>query len=176
MKELPAWDEASGLLNVLVDTPRGSRPKYKVDPPTGRYTIAHVLPPGMSFPFDFGSIPSTLCDDGDPLDCLVFLEEPTFPGCLLRVRPIGVLEAKQTFKGRTDQNDRLLGVWPDSRDYGDWKTLADVPSRLLEHIEHFFVSYNAQRGRRFRVTKRSGPARAKSLVKAMEKRYRESSG
>jgi inorganic pyrophosphatase len=173
MDDLPAWDEASGLLHVLVDTPRGSRPKYKMDPATSRYTISHVLPPGFAFPFDFGSIPSTLCDDGDPLDCLVFLEEPTFPGCLLRVRPIGVIEAKQTFQGKTDQNDRLLGVCEESRTYGDWRTLKDIPSKLLSNIEHFFVSYNEQRGRRFRVLRRSGPARAKSLVKRAEKRYRE---
>jgi inorganic pyrophosphatase len=174
-ENLPAWDPATKLLNVLVDTPRGSRPKYKVDP-TGCYTISHVLPPGMSFPFDFGSIPSTLCDDGDPLDCLVFLEEPTFPGCLLRVRPIGVIEAKQTLRGKTDQNDRLLGVCEESHAYAGWRTLSDVPSKLLAQIEQFFVSYNELRGRRFRVTRRSGAARATSLVKQAEKRFREKPG
>jgi inorganic pyrophosphatase len=176
MEALPAWDPATGLLNVLVDTPRGSRPKYKVDPATQHYTISHILPPGMSFPFDFGSIPSTLCDDGDPLDCLVFLEEPTFPGCLLRVRPIGVIEARQTFEGKTDQNDRLLGVCEESRSYAGWRTLSDVPAKLRDQIEHFFVSYNELRGRRFRVVRRSGPARAKSLVKRAQERYRQRQG
>jgi inorganic pyrophosphatase len=171
--DLPAWDEETGLLHVLVDTPRGSRPKYKVDPIKKVYTISHVLPPGTTFPYDFGSIPSTLADDGDPLDCLVFLEEPTFPGCLVTVRVIGVLEAKQTFEGRTDQNDRFLGVADASRVYAGWRTLSDVPRRTLREIELFFVAYNTERGRRFRVLRRSGPARAKSLIAKGEKRYRD---
>ncbi len=171
--ELPAWDEKKDLLHVLVDTPRGSRPKFKLDTATGRYVIAHLLPSGTVFPFDFGSVPSTLADDGDPLDVLVLLEEPTFPGCLLKVRLVGVLEARQTHEHKTDQNDRFIGVSDGSRVYRGIRTLSDVPKKVLDEIEHFFVAYNKERGRRFRVVKRSGAVRARRLIRKGEKRYRE---
>ena len=84
--------------------------KYKLDDEKGVYRIAHILPSGMVFPFDFGSIPGTLADDGDPLDLLVLAEAGTFPGCLVTVRLIGGIQARQTQDGRTQRNDRLLGV------------------------------------------------------------------
>jgi len=173
--QLPAWDRESELLHVVVDTAKGSPIKFKFDMAKRCYTISHVLPPGAVFPFDFGSIPGTLADDGDPLDVLVLLESPTFTGCLVLVRPIGVLEAKQTQEGRTDRNDRLIGVAEKSRLYRDARTLRDLPGKLVNEIEHFFVSYNEERGRRFVVLGRPGPRRAASLVKAGEKRFRNAS-
>src|SRR5262245_3457427 len=122
LAELSARD-ASGLFHVVVDTPGRSRHKFKYDLEKNCYTISHLLPPGFVFPFDFGSIPSTLAEDGDPLDLLVLVEEPTFPGCLMTVRLIAALEAEQTQKGETSRNDRLIGVADKSRVYGGWKTL-----------------------------------------------------
>src|SRR6187397_1806408 len=122
-ESLPAWDPESGLLRVLVDTPRGSAVKYKLDAEKGVCKVAHVLPSGMVFPYDFGSIPGTLADDGDPLDLLVIAEAGTFPGCLVEVRLIGGIQARQTQRGRTARNDRLVGVAAESR--------ADVRTRRL---------------------------------------------
>ena len=170
--ELPAWDH--GLLHVIVDTPAGSAAKFKLDPEKGRYTISHILTPGMVFPFDFGSIPSTAAEDGDPLDAMVLLETPTFPGCLLSVRLIGALEANQTQEGKTIRNDRLIGAASASRRYGDLRRIAEVSRPLLAAIEHFFVSYNEARGRRFRVLRRVGPVAARKLVAAAEQRFRKS--
>jgi inorganic pyrophosphatase len=166
-------DSSSKLLEVVVDTPKGSPIKFKYDVAKRRYTIAHVLPPGMVFPFDFGSVPQTLADDGDPLDALILLETPTFAGCLVPVRLVGVLQAKQTQKGKTMRNDRLIGVAEESRTYRGIRRLDDVPDHLLRSIEHFFVSYNEERGRRFRVLGRFGPARARSLVDAGARRFRQ---
>jgi inorganic pyrophosphatase len=171
--DLPARDSSTGLLHVLVDTPKASAIKFKYDLEKRCYTIAHVLPPGTVFPYDFGSIPCTLADDGDPLDVLVLIEEPTFTGCLVSVRLVGVLEAKQTHEGKTDRNDRLIGVAGESRTYRGVETMKDVPVRLLEEIEHFFVSYNEERGRSFRVLGRFGKTRAEKLVRAGERRFRE---
>ena len=165
---------SSKLLQVVVDTPKGSPIKFKYDTENRAYTISHVLTPGMVFPFDFGSVPRTLAADGDPLDALVLLEAPTFAGCVVPVRLIGVLEANQTQKGRTMRNDRLIGVAEESRTYRGIRRLADVPDRLLASIEHFFVSYNEARGRRFRVLGRFGPPRARRLVREGERRFRES--
>ena len=173
---LPAWDRATKLLHVVVDTPRGSPVKFKYDFEKGCYTIAHVLPPGTVFPFDFGSIPSTRADDGDPLDVLVLLEAPSFAGCLLPVRLLGVFEAKQTHEGKTERNDRLIGAAGESRMYESARTLTDVPRHLRDEIEHFFVAYNEERGRRFRVLGRFGPERAARLVRAGERRFRAASG
>ncbi len=170
--DLPTYDPSSGLLHVLVDTPRGSPVKFKYDLEKRCYTIAHILPPGAMFPFDFGSIPRTSAEDGDPVDVLILMEWPSFPGCLVPVRLIGVLEAQQTEKGKTNRNDRLIGVAQQSREYRYVKTLADLPGNLSKELEHFFVSYNEERGRKFRVFRRLGPARAAKLVEAGQLRFR----
>jgi inorganic pyrophosphatase len=160
-----------GTLHVLVDTPRGSAVKFKLDPESGVYTVSHILTPGAVFPFDFGSIPRTSAEDGDPLDLLVLAEAPTFPGCLVSVRLVGALEARQTQEGKTMRNDRLLGVAAESRAYARIRNLREIPAHLLHEIEHFFVSYNEARGRRFRVVRRVGPQAAKRLVRAAERRF-----
>lgn len=170
LSDLPARD-SSGLLHVVVDTPGGSRHKFKYDLEKQCYTISHLLPPGFAFPFDFGSIPSTSAEDGDPLDVLILVEEPTFAGCLVPVRLIAALEAEQTQDGKTNRNDRLIGVAAVSRIYRDWKTLSSIPDRLWKELETFFVTYNHERGRDFRVLRRSGPARAARLVEEGERRF-----
>jgi inorganic pyrophosphatase len=171
LSELAAWDSSSGHLYVVVDTPKGSGIKFKFDLEKACYTIAHILPPGTVFPFDFGSIPSTSAADGDPLDVLILMEEPSFAGCLVPVRLIGVLEANQTQEEKTNRNDRLIGVAAKSRAYRELQALEDVPKHLLKEIEHFFVSYNEERGRVFKVLGRFGPARAARLVRAGERRF-----
>jgi inorganic pyrophosphatase len=170
---MPAWDPQTGHLNIIVDTPRGSAIKFKYDVSNRIYTISHILPPGTVFPFDFGSIPSTLAADGDPLDVIVLMEEGSFAGCLVPVRLVGVLEAEQTQEGKTQRNDRLIGVAVASRLYEKTRTLKDLPVRRLTEIEHYFVSYNKERGRKFRPRGRFGPARARALVRKGEKYYRD---
>ena len=169
--ELPARDEESGLVHVVVDTPKGNPVKFKYDLGKGCYTISHILPPGAVFPFDFGSIPRTAADDGDPMDALILMEWPSFPGCLVPVRLIGALEAEQTQDGRTNRNDRLIGVSEKSRVYAEIRELSGLPARRLDELEHFFVSYNQERGRQFRVLKRSGRRRAATLLEAGERRF-----
>jgi inorganic pyrophosphatase len=168
------WNPDSGHLNVIVDTPQGSAVKFKYDTSNKIYKISHLLPPGTMFPFDFGSVPSTLAEDGDPLDLLILMEQPSFAGCLVEVRLIGVIEAEQTQDDKTERNDRLIGVAVASRLYETIRTLEDLPARRLAEIEHYFVSYNKERGRRFRPIGRFGPGPARTLIKRGEKRYRES--
>src|ERR687894_2250957 len=105
-----------GDLNVVIETPKGSRNKYNYDGKTGLFKLGGVLPAGASFPFDFGFVPSTVGGDGDPLDVLVLMDEPPFAGCLVRTRLVGVIEAEQTERdGETTRNDRLIGVAADAR-------------------------------------------------------------
>ena len=169
--DLPARDRETGLVHVVVDTPKGSPVKFKYDPSKAGYTVAHILPAGAVFPFDFGSIPGTSAEDGDPMDVLILIEWPTFAGCVVPVKLIGALEAEQTQEGETFRNDRLIGVAEKSRAFADVSRLGDLPGKLLGEIEHFFVSYNEERGRGFRVTARLGPDRSERLVSEGEKRF-----
>jgi inorganic pyrophosphatase len=162
-------------LNVVIETPKGSRNKYNYDEGLGLFKLGGVLPSGASFPFDFGFVPSTLGGDGDPLDVLVLMDEPAFAGCLVRARLVGVIEAGQTERdGETERNDRLVGVAAKSRLHTRVRTLDDLGPTLLEEIEHFFISYNQIKGKEFKPLGRFGPARARAVVEEGVKQFRRS--
>lgn len=153
-----------GLIHVIVDTPKGSRNKYKYDEQSGLFKLSHVLPQGMCFPFDFGSVPGTAAADGDPLDVLVLQDEPSFAGCLLTVRFIGVIEAQQTQKNKTARNDRLLAVAETSVNRPAIKHIKELDRAYLDELELFFVAYNHAHGRAFKALRRSGPQAADRLL------------
>jgi inorganic pyrophosphatase len=166
-----------GDLNVIIETPKGSRNKYNYDEETGLFRLGGVLPAGASFPFDFGFVPSTLGGDGDPLDVLVLMDEPAFPGCLVHVRLVGAVEAEQTERGgETTRNDRLIGVAAESRLQRHVRALGSLSPDLLEEIEHFFISYNQIKGKEFNPLGRIGPQKALGLVEDGVKLYRQTKG
>ena len=168
--DLPAFDPETGTLNAIVETPKGRRNKFKFDERRCLFVLGKVLPAGAVFPFDFGFIPSTRGGDGDPLDVLVLMDEPAFPGCLVPARLVGVIEAEQTEEGETVRNDRLLAVAEESNAHREVRSIGQISASLLDEIEHFFVSYQAIEGHVFRPTGRYGPDRAKRLVdEAVEK-------
>src|SRR5215467_13835054 len=101
-------DAKNCTCRAIIETPKGSRNKFDDDPKSNLFLLAALLPEGMMFPFDFGFIPSTLGEDGDPIDILVLMDAPAHPGCLIDVRLIGVIQAEQTEGGKTETNDRLL--------------------------------------------------------------------
>jgi inorganic pyrophosphatase len=162
---MSAFAEDAGELNVIIETPKGSRNKYDYDEDAGLFRLGGVLPSGAVFPFDFGFVPSTLGGDGDPLDVLVLMDEPAFTGCLVRVRLLGVVEAEQTERdGVTTRNDRLVGVAAESRLLREVTSLGSLGENLLDEIEHFFVSYNVIKGKEFKPLGRFGPSRAVKIV------------
>src|SRR5918997_31212 len=161
---LPAFSGDGGQCNVVIETPKGSRNKFDFDPELGLFRLGGVLPLGAVFPFDFGFVPSTLGGDGDPLDVLVLMDEPAFTGCLVPSNLIGVMEAEQTEEGETSRNDRLIAVAAKSRNHREIKALDQIAENLVREVEHFFVSYNEVKGKRFRPLGWSGPDRAKELV------------
>lgn len=171
---LPAWDKRSGSLNVVIETVQGSRNKLKLDPKRGVFMLGSVLPAGSEFPYDFGFVPSTRGDDGDPLDVLVLMDEPVFVGCLVGARLIGVIEAQQTEAGETVRNDRLIAVAAGSHQHGDVQELGQISAALLDEIEHFFVSYNAIAGKRFNPLGRHGAERARGLLESGMAAYQKS--
>lgn len=164
-KRVPPLDDEHDTVNVLIDTPKGSRNKYKWDEELGVYRLAKVLPAGASFPFNFGDVPGTLGDDGDPLDVLVLMDDAAFVGCLVPSRLIGVIEAEQEDDGGTIRNDRLIAVAEQSREHRDVRSLGDVSATLVSEVEHFFVSYNAAQGRRFTPKDRANGERAMKLLR-----------
>jgi inorganic pyrophosphatase len=170
LTRLKTFDEDENLIAV-VETPRGSRTKLAFDEQFDAFTVKKVLPQGMSFPFDFGFIPSTLGEDGDPVDVLVLMDEALPTGTVVPSRLIGVIEAQQTDRdGETTENSRLIAVAAECQIFSDVKKLSDLPHAVVEQIEHFFVTYNQEAGKRFEPTGRRGPRRAKTLVeKAVRK-------
>ena len=164
LEHLDAREPDAGLVRVVVDTPKGSRNKYKYDETLGLYRLSKVLPLGLAFPYDFGFIPSTRAADGDPLDVLVLGEDALFPGCLVTVRLVGVLQAEQTEHGKTFRNDRLLGTIETVVNRPAIQTLADLSTEHLDEIEAFFITYNHLEGRHFTPSGRHGPARAEQIL------------
>lgn len=154
------------IYQVIVDTPQGSRNKYEYDEEQELFRLSGVLTAGAVFPFDFGFLPQTLGEDGDPLDVLILMDEPAFVGCLIEVRLIGVLEAEQTERGRTFRNDRLLAVAVESHTYREVTSLSDMNKKFVGEIEHFFVSYNQAKGKEFKVLRRSNAQRAGKLIES----------
>src|SRR5262245_23726872 len=164
VNELPAVDPDSGRLNVVVETPKGSRNKYKFDEKHSQWRLSKVLPQGMCFPYDFGFLPSTRGGDGDPLDVLLIADEPAFPGCVVPARLIGVLEAEQTEGGKTVCNDRLVAVVETPYNPAEYRSLDEVGPQRLGEIEQFFVSYNKVEGRQFKPLGRRGADRGQELL------------
>ena len=169
LDDLPSFDEETGEVNAIVDTPKGSRNKFKYDQEKRLLKLSGVLPLGASFPFDFGYIPATKGEDGDALDILILMDEPASPGCLVPAKLIGVIEAEQTEAGETSRNDRLIAVAADSRNHSQVRFLGDLNSNALAEIEHFFVSYNEAKGKEFKVLGRAGPERAKELIQSAQR-------
>src|SRR5215212_5502023 len=116
LSSLSAYGSDSNELNVIIEAPKGSRNKFNYDEEHQLFKLGGVLSLGAVFPFDFGFIPSTLGGDGDPLDVLLLMDEPAFPGCLVPSRLVAVIEAEQTERdGTRTRNDRLIAVASDSR-------------------------------------------------------------
>jgi len=151
---------------VVIETAKGSPNKCAYDARLGGFVLKGVLPAGAVFPYDFGFIPSTLGEDGDPLDVLVLMDAPAFAGCIVPSRLIGAIQAEQTEDGKTRRNDRLLAVAAHSITHKSLREIDDINKDLLGQIEHFFVSYNAAKGKEFVAKRRLGSAEATKLVAA----------
>lgn len=159
-------DDKKQHIHAIIESPKGSRNKYAFDPETELFKLKHILPAGTAFPLDFGFVPSTKGDDGDPLDVLVLTEQNLVSGCLVECRLLGVIEAEQRDKdGKVERNDRLVAVPLKSHDYSEVKTIDDMGKDRLNDITHFFKYYNAMKGSQFEVKKLYGPSKAIELIK-----------
>lgn len=162
----PRDSKDKDLLRVVIETPKGSRNKFAFNPDEHIFELKKVLPAGMTFPYDFGFVPSTLADDGDPVDVLVLMDEPAFPGCVLSCRPVGVIEGEQEGKKGKERNDRIIAVEKDAHSWADIKTTHDLGNQFCRELEEFFVNYHQIAGQKYRVLDMKGPEQARKLVKS----------
>jgi len=136
LSRIPAQPK-TGLINVLIEIPAGSKNKYEFDKDLGAMALDRVLYGSVMYPFDYGFIPNTLADDGDPLDGMVMMDQPTFPGCVIAARPIGMLEMVDG----GDRDEKILCVPAKDPRYAEVKSLADVAPHRLEEVAEFFRTY-----------------------------------
>lgn len=173
LSEIEAWDPESGDLQVVIETPKDSRNKFAYDPGIGAFRLRGILPEGSVFPFDFGFVPSTLGEDGDPLDVLVLLDAGVGRGVVLTVRLLGVIEAEQTEDDKTVRNDRLIAVAVHAHTHEHEHHLKDLRPGLIDEIVQFFVQYNRLRGKEFKPLGNRGPKAAIKLVEDAAARFQK---
>jgi inorganic pyrophosphatase len=154
-------------VDVVIETPKGSAQKYDYDPGSHFFKLKKILPSGMVFPYDFGFIPDTKGEDGDPLDVIVISEFCSFPGIMIKCRIIGGIKAEQSEeagKKKMIRNDRFLAIPKCSNIFEKIKTTNDLPENILNELEQFFVDYNRIEGKEFKAMKKMDAKEAKSLI------------
>jgi inorganic pyrophosphatase len=162
-------DKNDGTLQVIIETPKGCHNKYSFDPDQEIFSLKKVLPAGMVFPYDFGFLPRTLADDNDPIDVLVLMDEPAFPGCLIRARLIGVIRGDQVDGKKRIRNDRLVAIAEATHMYADIKKLDDLPRHFVKELEDFFVNYHKLEGKQYKLRGCGDAGEALRLIKQAKK-------
>ena len=145
--DLPARPDASDLIHVIVEIPSNTRNKYEFDHHGGFFRLNRVLSSTLHFPADYGLIPQTLYDDGDPLDVLLLIKEPTFCGCVIVARPLGILYMQDQEKA----DDKILAVADTDPMYAGYQSLQDVSEQYRDEIAHFFDHYKDLEGKRVTI-------------------------
>jgi inorganic pyrophosphatase len=166
-----AFIENSDNINAIIETPLGSRNKYAYNEESDLFELKKVLPSGTSFPLDFGFIPHTRGGDGDPLDVLVIMDYPAFPGCVLECRILGMLQAEQKEPGdKYIRNDRVIAVAGTSLCWSHLMDIYDINDNLLNEVVHFFDYYNKMEGKKFRlIGKKNRDSAIRQIKKTMDK-------
>ncbi len=158
---LPIGERAPEIVHAVIEIPLGSRNKYEYRPDLGVIMRDRVLSAAVRYPTDYGFIPSTLTDDGDPLDILVAAYDPAFPGCILLARPLGVLDMTDE-KGR---DYKIFAVPADDPRFAEVTSLDDLPSHILREVEHFFAVYKQLEEKRVEVYGWQGLEHAYELIR-----------
>ncbi|HEX7051564.1 MAG TPA: inorganic diphosphatase [Longimicrobiales bacterium] len=170
--DLPSGTRPPQELNAIIEIPRGSRNKYELDKETGLFRFDRLLYSAVYYPGDYGFIPRTLADDDDPLDVLVLVTVPTFPGCFMEVRPVGAFEMRDE-KGL---DEKILAVPVRDPLYDEYHELDDVASHYLREVRHFFAIYKELEGVRTSILGWQDRESAYETIRASCERYREEFG
>ena len=152
-------------MDIIIETPNGSREKFKFDEGLQLFRLLKTLPAGLSFPFDFGFIPGTRGEDGDPLDVMVISEFDSFAGCVMDCRIIGCLKAGQVRQEKTIRNDRFLAIPEQTIVFENVLSLEELPPTLLMEIESFLTTYMHLEGKEFMFLGKLNAAETSAFLK-----------
>jgi inorganic pyrophosphatase len=167
---LPPFAE-DGAVNVVVETPRGSRAKFAFDPKLEAFTLTKSLLVGLTYPHDWGFVPSTTAEDGDPLDVMVIHDAATFPGLVLACRIIGILQIRQKSKGKAERNDRLFAVPRRSHSELGLRDVGELSKPIREELEKFFVATDELEDKKLEIVGWKGPKVALKAIKEAAKSF-----
>ncbi len=163
LKDLDAGKKAPNEINVVVEIPKGSRNKYEYDKEKGVFILDRVLRSPFYYVGDYGFVPRTLCGDGDPLDVVVLVEQPSFAGCVITARPVAML----IMKDEKGTDEKILAVPVDDSRYDEMVSMTTVPAHILKEIAHFFEQYKAlEKGKWAKVEGWKSAEEAKKLITA----------
>jgi len=160
---------ADGLVQVIIETPAQSPNKFAFDPEQAIFALKKVLPAGMVFPYDFGFLPQTLAPDGDPIDVLLLMDEPAFPGIAVKARLIGVIEGEQLDGKKKIRNDRLVAVADANHMYANVRRLSHLAKKFLKELQVFFVNEHDLEGKQYHLLGCKGAKQAFKLIKESRK-------
>ena len=167
---LPPFTE-DGDVHVVVETPRGSRAKFAYDPKLESFALSKSLLTGLTYPHDWGFVPSTKADDGDPLDIMVIHDAATFPGLVVACRVIGVLQIEQKSKKKSERNDRLFAVPLNSHSEQALHDVDDLTKPIREELEKFFVATDELEDKKLKIIGWKGPKTAVQTIKHAAKSF-----
>ncbi|HEY4335757.1 MAG TPA: inorganic diphosphatase [Puia sp.] len=154
-------------IEVVIETPKGSAEKYDYVPNTPFFKMKKILPAGMVFPYDFGFVPKTKGEDGDPLDVIVISEFKSFPGVIIKCRVIGGIKAEQSEEEgqkKMIRNDRFLAIPKCSNIFQNVKEMEDLPKEITDQLEAFFAEYNRLEGKKFKALGKMKAKEAQGLI------------
>jgi len=170
---LPTFTEEADV-QVVIETPRGSRAKFAYDPKLEAFMLSKSLLVGLTYPHDWGFVPSTKADDGDPLDIMVVHDAATFPGLVLTCRIIGILQIEQKSKGKAERNDRLFAVPRRSHSEQGLRDVRELSKPIQEELEKFFIATDELEDKKLEIIGWKGPKVALKAIKEAGKSFAKS--
>lgn len=170
--DVSAGKEAPGKVNTIIEIPKGSDVKYEIDKETGLVKLDRFLFSAVYYPGDYGFVPQTLWDDGDPLDVIILTGRPVYPGTLAEVRPVGILHMIDD----GDEDDKIVAVYTEDPRYNEVQDISDVPKHIIMELKNFFETYKMLQGKKTEVPKMDGREAALEAVKKGLRLYKEKFG
>lgn len=172
LHEIPAGKEIPHIMNVIVEIPKGSKNKYELDKETGLITLDRALHTSQDYPFDYGFVPQTHWEDGDPLDVVILTTYPLAPGVLVKVRPVAIMHMIDD----GDSDAKIIGVPDHDPRWAEVLDLEDVNKHTLREIEHFFLTYKKLQNKEVHIDGTEGKAKALEAILKSQELYKQKFG
>lgn len=167
--DLAIGEEAPGIVNAVIEIPRGSKVKYELDKDTGMLFVDRILYSSVVYPHNYGFIPRTLCEDNDPIDILVLMQEPVQPMCFLRAKPIGLMPMLD----QGEQDDKIIAVHADDPEFSGYTDISQIPKHRLLEIKRFFEDYKKNEHKEVKVEEILGADAAREAISAAIQMYND---